>query len=57
MSDTQPIRNRTANRLLVILMVLAAFAAAIGGSLYLLNVAEEAQPAETVPADTVPTDR
>ena len=57
MPDTQPIRNRRLNRLFVILMVLAAFAAAIGGSLYLLSVAEEAHPSETMRADSTTTNR
>ena len=57
MSDIQPIRSRWANRLFVILMVLAAFAASIGGALYLLHVAEESPPAETMPADSTATSR
>ena len=52
MADTEPIRNRWANRLFVIFMVLAAFAASIGGALYLLRVAEESTPADAIPTQS-----
>jgi hypothetical protein len=57
MSETQPIRNRWVNRIFVILMVVAAFAAAIGGSIYLLGEAKEAGLQETVPADSSATEQ